>query len=156
MSTLYWAVCKSCRCCKVHESWSSVVAWHFMISGELSGEEYKKQLINSLCSSRWGHLISKYNYSKWEVSIRVFGDLFQKQTWSWCCICSTPPTYLSLIVDFFLNLDGTQIVLSTWLPCSGMPFDCLAMVYCICINFLLLMILRRFICWNLFSGTDSF
>lgn len=28
----------------------------FMHLGELSGEEYKKQLINSLCSSRWVHV----------------------------------------------------------------------------------------------------
>lgn len=36
---------------------SLVVACYFVTTlGELSGEEYKKQLINSLCSSRLGHL----------------------------------------------------------------------------------------------------
>lgn len=57
-----WVVLSTrCRCYKMM---NICLLWlldifFIMILGELTGEEYKKQLINSLCSSRWGHLISK-------------------------------------------------------------------------------------------------
>lgn len=53
VSILVSSVIYKVQILKYEASLSLVVACYFIITaGELSGEEYKKQLINSLCSSR--------------------------------------------------------------------------------------------------------
>lgn len=68
-------ICNTVNCTQTFShSKICFLSYLFLPTGELSGEQYKKQLINSLCASRWSNTIAQSWKKKNEFNIICSSD----------------------------------------------------------------------------------